>query len=329
MRRLPLPRPRSISAIPSSLVAALAGASLLLAAQPSRAQTWMPLFEEGKKLSEAGKWAEACPKFAEAHRQKPDATGITLNLADCYKHVGKNASAWSLFKEGSFLAKKSGDTARADFGEKEAAAIEPTLSRLQVDVEDTPGLTIHVDDQDLGKGAFGTPVPVDPGEHKIEATAPGYSVWSTTVRIGPNKDKQTLKIPSLQKIDIPTPGGATGPNPALRPAAIAVGSLGIVGLALGGAMGGLAMSAKSNLTTLCPGNACTNTNGGQDKLASAKTKALVSTVGLSVGGAALATGVVLFVLSARGSSPKQDEHKAALLPTFGPDGGGLTFVGTF
>jgi len=324
---------RTRSDWPRRALAALAGAGLLLGAQASHAQNWVPFFEEGKKLQEAGKWVEACPKFAEAHRLKPDATGITLNLADCYKHVGKSASAYSLFREGGFLAKKGNDAPRAEYAEKEAAALEPTLSKLRIEAEDTPGLVIHIDDQELGKGALGTEVPIDPGPHKIEATAPGYNVWSTSVTIGANRDAQKLKIPSLMPAPHDAKGGPpAGANPALRPAGIAVGSVGVVGLVIGGVFGGLAMSAKGDLGKLCPGNGCPTGNGSQDKLASAKSKALISTIGVSVGGAALATGVVLVVLSLRGAPPRDEKAappKAALVPTFGPGGGGLSLAGAF
>lgn len=315
------------------MLAALAGTGLFLAAQTSHAQDWVTFFEQGKKLSEAGKWAEACPKFAEAHRLKPDATGITLNLADCYKHIGKNASAYSLFREGGFLAKKASDTARADYAEKEAAALEPTLSHVQIDAADTPGLIIRIDETELGKGALGTSVPVDPGTHKVEATAPGYNVWSTTVTVVAGKDAPPLKIPTLSPLPPDTKGGPPPVNPALRPAAFAVGGVGVAGLVVGGVFGGLAMSAKSDLSKLCTNNGCTASNGGQDKLASAKSKALISTIGVSVGGAALATGVVLFVLSTRGGATPKDEKsappKTALVPTFDRDGGGLSLTGAF
>lgn len=332
MRSLP-PIRLPIRSSPARVAATLACAALLSVAQTGRAQTWVPFFEEGKKLAEQGKWAEACPRFAEAHRLKPDAVGITLNLADCYKRTGKSASAWSLFKEGAFRAKKEDkDAARADYADKEAAALEPNLSRLQVDVEDTPGLTIHIDDQDLGKGAFGTPVPIDPGDHKIEATAPGYSVWSTSVRIGLDKDKQQIKIPGLQKVAAPLASGsaAAGPSPALRPAAFAVGGLGVAGLVLGGVMGGLTLGDKSYLADNCDAktSACTS-QVAKDKLASARTKALVSTIGFSVGGAALATGVVLFVLSMRSPAAAKDEQKPALIPAVGPGFAGLAAVGSF
>lgn len=310
--------------------AAAAAALAIVASSPNlSAQNAAGLFKQGRELAEKGQWAQACPLFAEAHRQEPKAVGVLLNLAECYKQTGKPASAWEAYNEAEFLAKKENNNDRAQFAHNEAAALEPKLSKLRINAKDTPGLTIHRDDKDVAKGLWGTAIPVDPGEHKIEATAPGYSVWSTTIKIGPERDMQVIEIPALVKEALPPPPPGTGPNPALRPAAFAVGGVGVAGLVLGGVFGGLAMSSKSELQKLCPNNACPAGNGGQDKLASAKTKGLISTVGFSVGGAALATGVVLFVLSTRGSAPKQDERKATLVPAVGPGFAGLTTVGSF
>lgn len=324
-------RPRNpISGKCISLLGAALAASAVMASCPSTAsaQTAAALFKQGRELAEKKQWAQACPLFAEAHRLEPKAVGLSLNLAECYKNIGKWASAWEAYNEAEFLAKKDNDSERATFAHSEAAALEPRLPKLRINAKDTPGLSIHRDDKDVAKGLWGADIPVDPGEHKIEATAPGYSVWTTTIKIA-EKDAQVIEIPALVKETAP-PGPSTGPSPALRPAAIAAGGVGVAGLILGGVMGGLAMSAKSSLDTACPNKAC-NDAASQDKLASAKTKALVSTIGFSAGGAALATGVVLFVLSTRGgAAPKQDDKpRARVEPLLGPGFAGLSASGRF
>ena len=89
------------------------------------------------------------------------------------------------------------------------------------------------------------------------------------------------------------------------------------------------MSAASKVKSECPNNICLP--GQQGDLSSANTKALVSSIGLGVGGAALATGVVLFVVSR--TSAKSDEaappRSAELVPSVGPQGGGISLVGRF
>lgn len=280
------------------------------------------LYDAGLKQLEAKNYKDACAKFLESRRIDDTKIASLIALAKCHDQAGQTASAWARYRELTVEFKKAGNVDGEKAATKRADELEKVLSKLEIKTAgDVPGLIIRRDGTDVSKAELGGPVNADPGPHVIEATAPGYEVWQTTVTVGEKNDVRTVTIPTL--IAKPTPTNA------LRPAAFAVGGVGVAGLVLGGVFGGLAMSSKSELEKLCPNNACPAGNGGQDKLASAKTKGLVSTVGFSVGGAALATGVVLFVLSTRGSAPKQDERKATLVPAVGPGFAGLTTVGSF
>ncbi len=181
---------------------------------------------------------------------------------------------------------------------------------------------IRRDGEEVGKAVLGTPIALDPGPHVIEATAPGYQVWQTTITLGKESDAQTVNIPALTVAPRKTSG--------IRTASYVVGGVGLAGVVVGGVFGGLAASAKSTLKTECPGNVCP---AGQpaDDLAGARSKALVSTLGVAVGGAALATGVVLFLVSGKGepTDEARPTPAAAFTPVFGPQGGGLSFTRSF
>jgi hypothetical protein len=312
------------------LLAATLASAALTAPTRAAAQTPNPaavqLFEEGRKLLAEQKYAEACAKLTESQRISPG-VGTLLNLAKCQEALGKTASAWTSYKEAVFLGKKLNDD-RVPFAEQKAVAIEPRLMKLQITMQggDVPGLTVRRDDQDVGKGAFGTPIPVDPGDHVIEATAPGYSVWSTHAVTNREGQVVTVNIPAL----VPKPADETPAAASpLRSAAYAMGGIGVGGLLVGGVFGGLAASAASAVKNECAKNVC-STPAQQSDLSSANTKALVSTVGLGVGGAALATGVILFVVS-RAPAKQDDAHprSAEIVPSLGPQGGGLSIVGRF
>src|SRR4051794_6818295 len=65
------------------------------------------LFEEGRRLMDSGKFAEACLKLAASLRLDPGA-GTQLNLAVCHEQEGKLSTALLEFEEASRRALKDG-----------------------------------------------------------------------------------------------------------------------------------------------------------------------------------------------------------------------------
>ncbi len=58
------------------------------------------------------------------------------------------------------------------------------MPRLTIELAagaDTPGLSIRRDDVEIDRGLLGTSLPVDPGRHVVEASAPGHHSWKTEV----------------------------------------------------------------------------------------------------------------------------------------------------
>lgn len=280
------------------------------------------LYQAGLKLMAEGKNEEACPKFVESQRIDP-ASGTQLALAKCYDQAGKTASAWALYKDITFAFKKAGNAAGEQAANDKVAQLEKKLSRLQINASgEAPGLVIRRDGQEVGQAVLGTPIALDPGPHVIEATAPGYQVWQTTVTLGKESDSQSVSIPALTL--------APRKTSSLRTAGYIVGGVGLAGVVVGGIFGGLAASAKGSLADECPGKVCPPGQPTSD-LAGARSKALVSTLGVALGGAALATGLVLVIVSGQGDA-KADARptpSASFTPVFGPQGGGLAFTRSF
>src|SRR5262245_50071789 len=116
----------------SHLCVSRAAAQTLPVADDSTAEA---LFDQGRKLMAAQQYNEACPKFSASHRLDP-ALGTLLNLAYCWKLLGKAASAWSAFREAASLAYWQHQRQREAFARSEAAELEPKLARLNVYVAD-------------------------------------------------------------------------------------------------------------------------------------------------------------------------------------------------
>ncbi|MBI5536762.1 MAG: hypothetical protein HY898_28840 [Deltaproteobacteria bacterium] len=187
-----------------------AALALLIVASPAAfAQTTQAdkaaaraLFDEGRKLASSGKHADACPKFEESQRLDPG-VGTMFNLADCYEAMGKTASAWSMFLEAAARLKSEGAPAEKEQAARQrAAALEPRLSRLKIVVPDgavVPGLLVSRDGSETKKGSWGTAIPVDPGQHVIEASAPGKKPWRQAIDVAKDGANASVTIPVLEE----------------------------------------------------------------------------------------------------------------------------------
>ncbi|HEX2690522.1 MAG TPA: hypothetical protein VHN14_28095 [Kofleriaceae bacterium] len=142
------------------------------------------LFNEGRELAKANRWAEACPKFEASLRHDP-ALGTRLNLATCHGHIGKLARAWGLYRESMNLAQKAGDIKRRDYAQTHAAELEPRLARLTITVPVAPpaGLVVRWDGAPIEADALGAGLYADPGPHTLIASAPGFDAFTKTVTL--------------------------------------------------------------------------------------------------------------------------------------------------
>jgi hypothetical protein len=291
------------------------------ALDPAEEAAAVALFNEAKALANAGDFVKACPKFEEVRRVLPTA-GLLLNLGNCYEKLGKLASAWGLFKEAEIRARGLGESDRQAEALKRAQAIEGALSKLVIAVSPasrTPGLEVKRDGAPVGEGQWGSAVPVDAGEHVVEAKAPGRKAWSTKVTVGPNGASGIVQVPELQVDDTPPPeaGGLWwGPQ---RIAGVTVAGAGVVGVVLGSVFGAQAISKNNASKVECsPMDPSFCTDAGVALRSDAKTAGTVSTVALAVGGAAAVGGVVLFF-----TAPKQAADKPAITVTARPFGVGI------
>jgi hypothetical protein len=310
--------------VPFALAACVVFASPLASAQSSKAAIAETAFQRGKELLAEGKPAEACPKFEESHRLDPS-VGALLNLGRCYQQLGRTASAWVRFKEAATLSRTLGQTERETVARDHANELEPKLSRLRVDVtKRITGMQITRNGEEVGLALLGDPLPVDPGEVTVEVTAPGYKKWSTKIEIGKEADLKSVVIPALV-VDPTAKGSPAARSATLRTTAFIVGGAGVAVLGVGAAFGGLAMSDQGKADPLCPNKICSREGYGH--IENAQGKALISSVSMGVGAAALGTGLVLFLVS----RPPKDSTKpqAWIVPSFDSRGGGASLIGSF
>ncbi|WP_437720006.1 hypothetical protein [Sorangium sp. So ce861] len=207
-------------------LAALVGGGRDARADTAAAQA---LFDAARQLMAQGKHAEACPKLEESHRLDPG-IGTQFNLATCYEQVGRTASAWSTFLDVAGAAKAAGQLEREKVARQRATALEPKLIRLTITAPaDAPAdLQVKRDGALVGRAQWGTPVPVDPGKHTVEAWAAGRSPFVKTVELNKAGASETVAVPPLAgapaRAAAPPVSGHAAPPPARAAAPPASGA---------------------------------------------------------------------------------------------------------
>lgn len=283
------------------------------------------LFNQGRELMSAGKYAQACPKF-EASQELDPGLGTMLNLAECYEKTGRTASAWAEYREAIPLARAAASKARLDLATERAQALQDRLSTLTIRAlsseDEDPHLEVRRDGVVLQRAELGSPIPVDPGEHSIEASAPGKQPWSSKVQVGADAAQVSIEIPRLSSDDEPgtvgaaapagpaADGGSTtrtdrSPGSAQRTTGLVLGGAGVVGLGLGAFFGLQASNKWSDAKSKCADYPYGCSPEGTSLRSSASSTANLSTVAFIAGGALLATGVVLYL-----TAPSRQEQVA-------------------
>ena len=270
------------------------------------------LFKEGRTLVDQGRVAEGCRKLEESQRLDPGG-GTLLNLALCHEKEGRTATAWAEFTEALGIARKDDRPQRAEIAQQHIEALEPTLSRLTVQVpagSDLPDLEIKRDGTAVRRAAWGTAMPIDPGDHVIEAFALGKIPWKQTVTVGGKAEGKTITVPALENAPVtappPTPAPAAGRMPAtyvevkkpVSPAVWVAYGIGAAGLGVGTYFGIRAMSDQSTADDNCPRDVCSA--AGISANSDAIKAANLSTVGFGVG--ILGVGLGTFLLLSRGTT---------------------------
>jgi hypothetical protein len=256
------------------------------------------LFAEAGRLVDNDQAASACPKYEESLKLY-ESTNTRYFLADCYERVGRTASAWALFLEVAARVHEAGDAAKEEKARERATAVQARVSHLVVVVPraDIAGLEVKRDGLALGRGQWGVAMPVDPGEHLVEAGAPGKKPWSSRVRVEPNGARASIAIGALE--NAPTDSSSERWRPR-RTIALAVGGAGIVTMGVATALAFAAKSRFDEASEFCNGDRCTQT--GVDIRESAVDRGNVATAVFGVGLAALVGGGVLWFTAPRSSS---------------------------
>jgi hypothetical protein len=265
------------------------------------------LFRSGRELMASGHLDEACPKFAESQRIDPK-IGTLMNLALCHEKAGLTASAWAEYAEAGTIAHRLGQLERERVAQERSKALEAALVHVVIDVSAPAETQVTLDGQPIEAGGFGTPIPVDPGDHVVAANAAGKKTFRDAFHLAARTPDHTTRVPVLEA-EAPAPlppvvahvdeAPAAPPPPAgHRTLGLVIGGAGIVVVGVGAFFGFHAFSEKHTAENECDAAFCTQ--AGLDAISSMKASEAVSTIAIATGVAAIGVGTYLVVSAGHG-----------------------------
>lgn len=300
-----------------------------LAAEPLPPQKALAesLFSEGRKLLQAGQYADACAKFAASY-DIDRALGTLLNLSDCRERLGLLVEAYAGYREAGAWAERTGQLERVRVARERVERLQPQLVLLELQV-DAPveGLLVTLNGAavDLGDRL---PKVLRAGPVALVASAPGFQSFTVSTEAVAGS-RLVQRIPALTRAPAPetvTPAAAIASPPAVvlpAPAPVSVRPLRVVSwvlLGLGVAGLGLATGLTidagttwSQARTDCVGAVCGER--GFPLAQRARASAQAATVSTIAGGSVAALGALLWFLS-------RDRAPVSVVPHLSP-----TFAG--
>lgn len=301
-----------------------------VSAQPSDGHRADVLFQEARVLMHSNRYAEACPKLEESQRLDP-APGTELNLADCWEHIGRTASAFREFRALAESAEKTGESERARIAHERATALERRLTTLRLWVpaeRRVPGLEVFENSQPIVPEQWGTAIAVDPGVIVIEARAPQRQGVRSEVNVAADGAIHDLILQPLapatpESRPLPSVDDDSARRDGLRNGGIGVTAAGGVSLALGAFFGIRAgtLYHRSRDQGCDSDNACSPS--ALDTRHSAIHAGNAATALFVVGGVLVAGGIGLYFAGARPARPATAARVVAL-----PGAGALAVVDT-
>jgi len=291
---------------------------------------------DGLKLAQAGKCEEAIPKLERAEKLHHSAI-VLSRLGECQVTEGKLVEGTEMLRKvlrEPLPANPSPALSKAyERAQTVLDSAKPKIAGLTVSVTAPAGadLRLVVDGVAVANTLVDSELPADPGEHVVEASAPGYLKATARVTLGSaDKKTVTLKLEVDPNAPAPTainarpeanaaaatqvkatqaaapPPVAPAPphkSPSRAPAYVSWG-VGLAGVGVGTAFGVMAMQGKKDLN--CQDNSCPPSSS--DAVDTAKRNGNISTAAFAVGGVGLVLGTVLYFTIGSNSSEAHAAH---------------------
>lgn len=181
---------------------------------PSEISVARRLFEEGKAAEDAGRYRDAADRFRKAIAIK-DTPGMRFHLARCEEEQGALVEAlveYDRAREMLDSGFKAPDVERLlpEARQRVQDKVASVTLRLPDGVKDA---SVELDGKTLSGSVIGVPIPVNPGKHRLTATASGRTSFAAEVELGLGEAKQlAVELPPVAPV-VAAPDVSTAPAP--------------------------------------------------------------------------------------------------------------------
>jgi hypothetical protein len=201
-------------------LATLAAIALFAAPLPAsgdpQVQAARELFSQAEEDEDAGHWDEAASKLRRVLEVKHTA-GVQYHIALCEEHTGSLVAALEDYTIAEREAHEENAQDVLRLVGKRLADLTPRVPRVTLRVvPDTPTASLTLDGRPIARALWATSLPVDPGDHRIEATAEGRETSSASVVLN-ERDSTVLEV-KLGPPTSPPPGPPVSISPVAPPA---------------------------------------------------------------------------------------------------------------
>lgn len=310
-------------------VALFAHAGSLSAAEPvddSTRNAARNLAEQGRDAFEKGDFERSRDLFHRAY-ELVQAPTLALYEARSLSKLGRLVEAEEAYLRAmrAPLTSSSPDAFRKAVhdAEVEGQQLSPRVPKVTIVLvgpgAKLPELSVTIDRERVKSALLGVEMPIDPGQHQLEAQVPGAPTTRVSFAIA-ERERKTVEVRVSAPVSAParavTPAPAaalrTPPDPPRsswhRPAALAAGGLGLAGLGTGVVAGVLAGSRHADAERQCPNRTCVQGSEGEDSVSAFRSLRTVSTIGYVVGAVGVAAGVTLWLTA----PTKREDSQVAL-----------------
>jgi hypothetical protein len=243
----------SRSAAGLALVGVLAGPGVAAAQSAKSVAAARQAFKDGDEAEARGDLLIALDKFKEAAALK-DTAQLHVRIGAVQEKLGRLVDALASYERG--LARASAIPSVAKIAREQIDSLRARVPKVTVLVSSPPAdLVVTIDGAPFSPSAFGTPVPIDPGTHRLHAQAPGFLARDQTFTAA-ERSAPRIELSLLPGGDRPASTAARDAAPSRLPGALLAAGGGAV-LVAGAAMLGASYAKDGTVNSQCGGSART------------------------------------------------------------------------